>query len=233
MRFLRKPTAALVVAYIFWFGFLGYAPNARAADSAPITLDAIDNVADEVTHVSGDSRVTCRDIPYSNLLVNPVEADWKPDPRDYKILTLTEESCGQMKGGDGKWVRGHLRKGIAIAVPLNGKGEWRVVACGNPYKPEGDVVGKYFQCPTLTCPPPEVRTIEVEGPERVVYRDREPSLGTIPAPPRRAWCLRGYGPLVCFALPALILGAAFSHHGGKKDCTDCCPTCPPRDKPKP
>jgi hypothetical protein len=247
MKFYSKPVAALLTAFMFWFGFLEYAPAVYAAspanDKIPlITSEGIDRAANEGHTDAKPER--CGD--YVNVLADPVNPDFQPDPKLYKIFAPTVEPCGDVETKHGWLKNRRLHKDQALAIPLSGTGDPIIVACGNRFHFYGDLVGKYFTCPTLTCPEPQTRTITVEvpGPEHVVDLCRNIDGLQVAVPPgmflddngncyprvvekhKVPWGWIGAG---VFAVVAAI---GLSHHG-KKECTTCCPTCPPRKKPNP
>lgn len=201
---------------------LGITPQVEASENKVTRVEAAPVITEEgIQMAAANPRTTrrnsvpCSSVPYANILADPVAKDWQPSPTEYKILALQEESCGQMKTGSGNWIRTRLRKGMAIAVPLSGKGDLLVVACGNNYVPEGSLVGKYFECPTMSCPEPVTNTVEVQGPERIVYRDREPEV-RIERPRRKAWP---------WVVGGILVGGLIAALSGGDD-EDDCPTCP-------
>jgi len=226
-----KPIATWLVAWMVVFSVPAFAlTNTHAT--------AIEEAANEGAHAEGKAMRPCSEVPFANLLADPVARDWQPDPKEYKILTLTEESCGKMQTGSGKTIRTRLRKGMSIAVPLNGAEDFRVVACGNPYVPEGALLGKYFEC--QVCPPPTPAATVQPGLTRAdleefysrLERTTKREESYVPPPNDNRWfCARH--PYVCsFVGLGIIVGGAAAFGGRKKSCDTCgCPTCPPRKKP--
>ena len=172
-----------------------------------------------------------------NLMFAPVDPTRKIDWTTECMRTLQDWNLETVqyrdKAGVLREAKGWLSPGTALIYRKDGTGIPWVHACGNPVP---SLIGREMPFGKDECAPQaEVRTqtIEVPGPERVVYEPAPRELYVPPPSDNRWFCAEGGWRTGLCVILALATGYGIHEATRDKgeDCKDCCPTCPGRTKP--
>lgn len=204
---VSKPIATWLVAWMVVFTIPAYAVNTQRTVSKERTVP---NIVYDGHHMV-------------NVGFDPVDPERQVNWDTEDEYVLQDWAMAKVRSGSGNTVRGWLSPGTALAVSKDGRGTSWIVACGNPVTMEGTPRWKQIvrQCPV--CPPQDVRTIEVPGPERVVYEPRERESYVPPPSDNRRFCARGGWRTGTCIIGGLLVGGGIvaATRGGTKKCSTC------------